>query len=950
MVNKPTCEELEQKIRNFEEDALQHQEAKKELLYRSEFERLVTMTSTSFINLSPDEIDDEINDTLQRIGEFADADRSYVFLFDEVGEHVDNTHEWCSETIEAQIQNLKGVSVEEFKWSIGQIKAGEIVYVPCTADLPPEAAAEKVEFESEQIQSLINVPMSSKGIVVGFLGFDFVKKANTLEEGIITLLKIVGEIVASALERKRIEEAFYKSEEKFRALVEGTSDWVWEIDLNGVYTYTNPNVKTILGCEPEEIIGMKAFDTLKADDAKRAGEKFKRMVELKRPLVMGEYVHTHKDGFRVIVETSAEPFFDTNGNLLGFRGIDRDITARKRMEEELRKARDELQIRVEERTSELASTNEALRESEERYRKVVELSPETIIVQIEGKIAFINTIGAKLFGASGREELIGRSFLDFVHPEHQEIIRTRKKEAKLEGVKSNLVEVGFIRLDGQVIDSEVVESQVNFEGNPAMLTFIRDITERKRTQKVAEENAFLYRTLTTSIADGVILVQDGKIFFANDAFARMCGYGEPDEIAGMDVSRFFDSKITQFFRAVSEPGEHDREVKGSLQGMYFTRTDKKLWMSMNNSVISWKSKPAILTAIRDVTEKVLQERAVREEAESLRRENIKLRSSIKERYKFGKIIGKSLAMQDVYELILKAAATNSDVIILGESGTGKELVARSIHNMSDRAHRSFITVNCGAIPEYLIESEFFGHVKGAFTGAHRGKEGYLHAANGGALFLDEVGEIGLNIQVKLLRAFENGEYSLIGDTKSKKSDFRIISATNKDLSNLTANGLMRQDFYYRISVIPIVLPPLRERKDDIPLLVDHFLQLFAKGETVPTIPGKDMDILLHHNWPGNIRELQNVLKRFLAIRNFDFMESLPETLPAVQDICSEKVQNKNLFSFRDTLQDVEKKTIVNALNEVSWNRTKAASMLGISRRTLFRRIEKLGLNGPVGPN
>lgn len=823
MINKASFEELEQKIRNLEEDALQHQQTKKELQNRSEFERLVTMTSTNFINLSPDEIDDAINHTLQQIGEFADADRSYVFLFGDNGKLMDNSHEWCSEELEAQILKLKGVSVDEFKWSIEKIRDGEVFHVPCVADLPPEAAAEKAEFESEEIQSLVNVPMTCKGAVVGFLGLDFVRVEKSLEAGIITLLRIVGEIVASALERKRIEEALHKSEEKFRALVEATSDWVWEIDLNGRYTYTNPNVKKILGCKPDELIGMKAFDTLKADDAKRAGEKFKSMVELKKSLVRGEYVHTHKDGFHVIVETSAEPFFDTNGDLLGFRGIDRDITARKRMEEELRKARDELQIRVEERTAELANTNEALRES-----------------------------------------------------------------------------------------------------------------------------ALLYRTLTTSIADGVIVVQDGKIFFSNNAFAKMCGYRELDEVIGVEVARFFDSDITQFFGNTYESEKDDPQFKTSLHGMYITKEGKKFWLSMNNSVISWKSNPAVLSTVRDITEKVLQERAVREEAESLRRENIKLRSSIKERYKFGKIIGKSLAMQDVYELILKAAATDSDVIILGESGTGKELVAEAIHDMSNRVEKPFITVNCSAIPENLIESEFFGHVKGAFTGAHIEKKGYLHAANGGTLFLDEVGEVGLNIQVKLLQAFENGKYAMVGDTLSQKSDFRLISATNKDLSKMVAKGSMREDFYYRISVIPIMLPPLRDRREDITLLIDHFLKLFAKGEREPNIPGKDMDILLSYNWPGNIRELQNVLQRFLAIRNFDFMKTLPEAFPADQDIASEKESDINVFSFKNTLKDVEEKTIVNALNEVNWNRTKAASMLGISRRTLFRRIKKMGLNGPIG--
>jgi len=570
-------------------------------------------------------------------------------------------------------------------------------------------------------------------------------------------------------------------------------------------------------------------------------------------------------------------------------------------------------------------------------------------VQIKGEIVFINTTGVSLLGASEPEEIVGKRLLDFVHPEHQETIRKRLAASQRERAKSSLIEVGFIGLGGQVIDSEMVESQVNFEGTPAMLIFIRDITERKKNQKVAEENALLYRTLTESIADGVILVQNGQIFFSNNAFVKMCGYNRPDELTRADVSRFFDSEITQFFRNVFEPKERQGEAQISLQGKYFTRMGKQFWLSMNSSVINWESKPAVLSTIRDITDKILQERAVREEAESLRRENIKLRSSIKERYKLGNIIGKSLGMQNVYELILKAAATDTDVIILGESGTGKELVARAIHDISNRADKPFVTVNCGAIPENLIENEFFGHIKGAFTGAHIEKKGYLNAANGGTLFLDEVGEIGLNIQVKLLRAFENGEFAPVGDTISQNADFRIISATNKDLSEMVNKGQMRDDFYYRISVIPINLPPLRERRDDIPLLVDHFLQFFTKGGKVPAIPGKDMDILMNYGWPGNIRELKNVLQRFLAIRNLDFMKTLPKSFATDNHVSLEKEVAREEPTFSGTLQDVERDAIVSALNEVNWNRTKAATMLGVSRRTLFRRIKKMGLYGPVGP-
>ena len=336
------------------------------------------------------------------------------------------------------------------------------------------------------------------------------------------------------------------------------------------------------------------------------------------------------------------------------------------------------------------------------------------------------------------------------------------------------------------------------------------------------------------------------------------------------------------------------------------------------------------------------EESFKEVTEYLQRENIKLRSSIKERYRFGKIIGKSLPMQEVYELILRAASSDASVIILGESGTGKELVARAIHDMSDQADKAFVPVNCGAIPENLVESEFFGHRKGSFTGAHIDKTGYLHSADGGTLFLDEVGELGLNIQVKLLRALESGEYTPVGDTQFRKSDLRIISATNRDFSGMVTKGLIRDDFYYRISVIPVLLPPLRERKEDIPLLIEHFLQLYTKGKKVPTIPGKIMEVLFSHNWPGNVRELQSVIQRYLAVGNFDFLtfngkieqtERAKETdfLPEAADL-------------RSALQSFEKQLILNALNVHQWHRGRVATMLGIDPKTLYMKMKKTGLS------
>jgi transcriptional regulator with PAS, ATPase and Fis domain len=320
----------------------------------------------------------------------------------------------------------------------------------------------------------------------------------------------------------------------------------------------------------------------------------------------------------------------------------------------------------------------------------------------------------------------------------------------------------------------------------------------------------------------------------------------------------------------------------------------------------------------------------------LRRENVTLRSSMKERYRFRNIIGKSPLMQEVYEFILKASGSDASVCVFGESGTGKELVARAIHELSGRRDREFVTVNCGAIPEELLESEFFGHKKGAFTGAYMDKLGYLDIANEGTLFLDEVGELSLSMQVKLLRAFDGGDYLPVGSNRPKKSDLRIIAATNRNLLDLVKNGWMREDFFYRINVLPITVPPLRERKEDIPLLVDNFLRAYGEGGKAVHLPGDVLEAFFSHTWPGNIRELQNVLHRYLTVDRVYFTSPVDSFHPG-GGAAAETTQLKG------AVDDLERNAILNALEKTRWNKTRASALLGISRRALFRKMRKFGI-------
>ena len=326
----------------------------------------------------------------------------------------------------------------------------------------------------------------------------------------------------------------------------------------------------------------------------------------------------------------------------------------------------------------------------------------------------------------------------------------------------------------------------------------------------------------------------------------------------------------------------------------------------------------------------------------LSKENQRLRSSIQDRFRFGRILGRSAPMQDVYEMILRAAASSANVVIYGESGTGKELVSRAIHDLSDRRDQAFVPVNCSAIPETLLESEFFGYKKGAFTGADRDKNGYLDLAHGGTLFLDEVAEIGPSMQVKLLRAIEGGGYTPVGGKALHKADIRIVAATNRDTLQMVREGRMREDFYYRIHVIPIHLPPLRDRLQDIPLLVEHFLTSYGdEGRRRHPLPGVVMETLTRHHWPGNVRELQNVLHRYVTLGRLVLEDD--DGNGAENRQTAVVVGNKAGLPLAEAIGHFEKDYLLEQLQRHRWHVGRTAASLGIDRRTLQRKMKRLGL-------
>ncbi|MFZ5570201.1 MAG: sigma-54-dependent transcriptional regulator [Thermodesulfobacteriota bacterium] len=333
---------------------------------------------------------------------------------------------------------------------------------------------------------------------------------------------------------------------------------------------------------------------------------------------------------------------------------------------------------------------------------------------------------------------------------------------------------------------------------------------------------------------------------------------------------------------------------------------------------------------------MLIHRIIRDQAQA--RENLFLREEYKERTRFESMIGQSPAMQKIFDLIKDVAPVDSTVLITGETGTGKGLAAKAIHTNSPHCEGPFVVVNCGAIPEHLMESELFGHQKGAFTDAHETKKGRLELAHGGTIFLDEIGEISMRMQIDLLRVLEDHVFYRVGGTQPMTVDFRIIAATNRNLEEAIRKGIFREDLYYRLNVVSFEMPPLRKRKEDIPLLAEHFLHRFAQEtkKTIDKISRPAMDEIMLYEWPGNVRELENAIERAVVVAKGRNLQ--PEDLPLFRsEICVPATAS---------LKDVERAHIAKVLEDNGWNVSKSAKILDIDRTTLYNKIRLYDIKKP----
>jgi PAS domain S-box-containing protein len=604
-------------------------------------------------------------------------------------------------------------------------------------------------------------------------------------------------------------------------------------------------------------------------------------------------------------------------------------------------------LAVEATTGELRSTVDRLKQSEERLQRAIDAGN---VGTWEWDILtnrFAWSKGAeKIFGIEpGSFSGTYEAYRALVHPDDLESLnRTVKRAMEQEGPFT--VEYRIARPDGE--SRWLLGRGQSDRGPDGRIVRIHgtvlDITQRKRAEEAIHESEERFRRLSEGPLEGVVLSEKGRILDVNEQFARMFGL-TPNEMIGMPVSDFVAPESRELVLGKIDSGDET-----PYEHMAVRRNGSVFPVEVNGKTIPYKGRSARVTVIRDITERKRAEQGLRNalaEVEKLKNrlqeENIYLQDEIKVAHNFEEFITRSQNVKQVLHKVEQVAPTDATVLILGESGTGKELLARAIHHLSHRSDRALVKVNCSALPEPLIESELFGHEKGAFTGATARKSGRFELADGGTIFLDEIGDLPVELQVKLLRVLQEGEFERLGSSNTLKVDVRVIAATNRNLDDAIRRGTFREDLFYRLNVFPVTLPPLRDRKEDVPDLARHFIKKYCAiiGKKIEKIPPGIFNALMAYDWPGNVRELENVIERAVILTNGPVLE------------IDESFESKPVLSPHVagpvTLRDNERALIRRALEETRWiieGTNGAAVRLGIAPSTLRDRIEKYGLQRP----
>lgn len=554
------------------------------------------------------------------------------------------------------------------------------------------------------------------------------------------------------------------------------------------------------------------------------------------------------------------------------------------------------------------------------------LSIGIVVVDKYCNITFFNKETLNILGLNN-ESRINENILNILHDLKIEDFIEKGKEYEAHTMSHDSIDI--------IVEKKLIINKDSIEG---AYIFLQQLNTCKNFIRLLDEDeteaSFLLNTITEATNDAIVYVnKEGKVEILTKAYANFLGVNR-DEAIGKHVRDVIENTRMDIVVETGIPEiAQVQEIKG--RNMIATRIP----VVVNDKIVGAVGK----VLFKDVDELNSLYKEINKIEKELNLYKDEFKRANKAQYALDSIISESRSMEELKELTMMAAKTNSNVLILGESGTGKELFAHAIHNNSKRKDAPFIKVNCGAIPYELLESELFGYEEGSFTGAKKGgKIGKFKAADGGTIFLDEIGELPMNMQVKLLRVLQDREIERIGSNISEKVDIRIIAATNKDLDKMVSEGMFRLDLYYRLNVVSIKIPPLRERKEDIPILSKYLIEKISKGENIKVdkISDNTLEYLKKYDWPGNVRELENILERainFLEKETIINLNHLPHKITGIMG-------NKQIRNLKSIVEEVEKQTIIDSLIIANGNKTNAANILDISRTSLYEKITKYGID------
>lgn len=726
-------------------------------------------------------------------------------------------------------------------------------------------------------------------------------------------------LVSDVTDHRRTEEAVHQSHSLLQSVIEGTSDAIFVKDRQGRYRMINAAGARVIGKPVDEIIGRddtELFPTetaqkLKADDCKvLAGEEI-------------EVVETSMrvEGKTVTFLTKKGVYRDRRGEIAGLFGIARDITKRKQAEKALLESEARLQ--------------RCLTELEHVYATapvgLCLLGTDLRFLQINERLAALHGLPVA--------DHLGRTLREIV-PEVAEVVEPVCRSVIESGEPAlNLEFQGITSIHPHVTVLANLHPLRSEEGDiKALSVVIQDITERKQAENALRDSEDRLASILGSAMDAIVTIDENHVITLFNLAAEDVFRCTTDEAIGQPFERFaspaFRDLLSKCTKAFEQSGGGSRYV-WAPEGLTAIRADGEEF-PIEATISQAEMEQKLFTIIlRDVNDRKRAE----DELRKLQLEKAYLQEAVRAELGFEEIVGKSAVIQKVLHSVDSVAGTDSTVLIVGETGTGKELVARAIHNRSARKSNMLVNVNCAALPGGLIESELFGHEKGAFTGALSKKIGRFEMADGGTIFLDEIGDLPLELQAKLLRVLQEGEFERVGGAETLRVEVRVVAATNQDLEKAVEEQRFRADLFYRLNVFPIHIPPLRERLEDITLLAKCFAMKYSTkmGKRIDSISKRTVDALMAYSWPGNVRELQNVIERAIILcrgPNLELGEWPPGTIGSARS------------AHGLTLEEIERQHIIEILGQTNWQvsgEKGAAKILGLKPTTLESRMKKLGI-------